>query len=220
MEAIFRMISEQPEYYAWVFGIVNFLWVFFLYINKKRHDKELVQLKQSLDLDLERRKKVFEMKSNQYENYFKNIDEIHNRHRNDYHEIVLPIINEFNASYLRANAMGDQVAAAAATSKFSEDIGKLTRDGFDEVQVMRSQTNSLRLTASDSVASTLDELQELYDKLFEHSEKMIRDIANIALYGDQELARSNQDKLNELGEITKKKSQILREQMRSELSTI
>ncbi|MDR9830547.1 hypothetical protein RCJ22_33735, partial [Vibrio sp. FNV 38] len=197
-----------------------FLWVFFLYINKKRHDKELVQLKQSLDLDLERRKKVFEMKSNQYENYFNNIDEIHNRHRNDYHEIVLPLINEFNASYLRANAMDDQVAAAAATSKFSEDIGKLTRDGFDEVQVMRSQTNSLRLTASDSVASTLDELQELYDKLFEHSEKMIRDIASITLCGDQELARSNQDKLNELGDITKKKSLMLRDQMRRELSTI
>ena len=62
MEEIFTVISEKPEYFAWTFGLVNALWMGFVYFNKKRHEKELIGVKQSFDLDLERRKKVFEMK--------------------------------------------------------------------------------------------------------------------------------------------------------------
>ncbi|BDF94239.1 hypothetical protein [Pseudoalteromonas sp. KAN5] len=220
MDVIFKIISNDPEFFLWAFGVINVLWGVFLYFNKKRHQRELINLKQSLDLDLERRKKVFEMKTAQYEDYFKNMDAMHNRHQNDYQEIVLPIINEFNAAYQRACDKNDSQAATEATIIFQEKIGKLTYDGFEEVQVIRSQTNTLRLTASDEVAQYLDELQELYDQLFQTSSKMVSDLIKVTIEGDQALAIENQNRLNELSEITKDKSLKLREQMRCDLKAI
>ncbi len=61
METIYLIIKQNPEYFAWIFGLINALWLGFVYFNKKRHQRDLVSLKQALDLDLERRKKVFEM---------------------------------------------------------------------------------------------------------------------------------------------------------------
>jgi hypothetical protein len=220
MEVVFKIISNNPEFFLWVFGVVNAFWGIFLYFNKKRHQRELISLKQSLDLDLERRKKLFEMKTSQYEDYFKSIDAMHNRHQNDYQEIVLPIIHEFNSAYQRAYDINDLKAQTKATIIFQEKIGKLTYDGFEEVQVIRSQTNTLRLTASDEVALYLDELHELYDQLFQISTKTVTDLVTITVGGNQELAIKNQNKLNELSEITKKKSLKLREQMRCDLKAI
>ena len=50
MEEIFKIISEKPEYAAWAFGLINVLWLAFLYFNKKRHERELIAMKQSFDL--------------------------------------------------------------------------------------------------------------------------------------------------------------------------
>ena len=220
LETIFEIISQKPEFFTWVFGVVNALWISFLYFNTKRHKAELECLKQSLNLDLERRKKVFEMKSSQYEAYFKSIDALHNRHQTDYQDVVLPIINDFNSAYTRAMSAGNTNAATEASILFQERIGKISRDGFQEVQVIKSETNTLRLTASDAIAELLDELEVLYDKMFEHSGKMISDLVKITMNNDQKLASENQAILNKLGDVTKAKSRALREQMRLDLQNI
>lgn len=133
MEEIFKVISEQPKYFAWAFGLINALWLGFVYFNKKRHENELIKVKQSLDLDLQRRKKVFEMKASQYEAYFRHIDDIHNRHKTDYQDVFMPIMNKFMSSYLQASTNNDESEATAATIEFSEQISKITHDGFQEL---------------------------------------------------------------------------------------
>ena len=45
MNDILKIITEKPEYVAWIFGVVNALWIVFLYFNKKRHEKELIKVK-------------------------------------------------------------------------------------------------------------------------------------------------------------------------------
>ena len=220
MEEIFKVISEKPEYFAWAFGLVNALWIGFVYFNKKRHEKELIGVKQSFDLDLERRKKVFEMKASQYETYFRHIDAIHNRHQTDYQDVFMPIMNEFMSSYLEASSRDDESAATAATIEFSEKISKISRDGMQELGVIESETNSLRLTASDEVASLLDDIKDLYSALFEASGKMMSDLVKITINNDQELANSNMAKLQELGDLAKAKAAALREQMRNDLKQI
>ena len=220
MEEIFKIISEKPEYFAWTFGLINALWLGFVYFNKKRHEKELIEVKQSFDLDLERRKKVFEMKASQYEAYFRHIDAIHNRHQTDYQDVFMPIMNEFMSSYLEASSRDDETATTKATIEFSENISKLTRDGMQEMGVIESETNSLRLTASDEVASLLDEIKSIYSALFEMSGKMMSDLVQITINNDQDLANRNQAQLQELGELAKEKSAELREQMRNDLTQI
>jgi len=220
MEVIFEVISSNPGYFAWVFGIVNVLWVAFLYFNKKRHERELIRVQQSFDLDLERRKKVFEMKASQYELYFKHIDTIHNKHQTDYQDIFVPIMNEFMAGYLSASSAGDKHRETQATIAFSEKISRLTPDGFKELSVIESETNSLRLTASDEVASLLDEIKELYERLFSLSGKIMSDLVEITINNNQQLADENQTQLMAVGEQVKIKAAALREAMRNDLKQI
>ncbi|MBT0027215.1 hypothetical protein J4H29_21070 [Vibrio alginolyticus] len=74
MESVYNVIQENPDYFAWVFGVVNVLWGLFVYFNKQSHDKALESLKHGLSLEAERRKKVFELKATQYEAYVSNLD--------------------------------------------------------------------------------------------------------------------------------------------------
>jgi hypothetical protein len=220
MEAVFSVISEKPEYFAWAFGLVNALWAGFLYFNSKRHEKELIGVQQSFDLDLERRKKLFEMKAGQYESYFRHLDLMHQKHQTDYEDVFLPIMNEFVSAYLQAADKSDEEAATQATIHFSEKVSKITRDGMKELGVIESETNSLRLTATDEIANLLDEIKGLYDQMFALSGKMMNDLVQIAIKGDQELANRNQAELAAVGEKAQRKAVELREQMRRDLQTI
>lgn len=220
MELIYEPISSNPGYFAWVFGIVNALWAAFLYFNKKRHERELIGVQQTFDLDLERRKKVFEMKASQYESYFKHIDAVHRKHQTDYQDVFVPIMNEFMEGYLSATDRNDQEGATQATIRFSEKISRLTRDGFEELSVIESETNSLRLTASDEVARLLDEIKELYERLFAQSGRMMSELVNITIHKDQQLANQLQSQLMETGQQVKSKAAELREAMRNDLKQI
>jgi len=220
MNEILKIISEKPEYVALAFALINAFWVTFIYFNKKRHEKELIKVKQSLDLDIERRKKVFEMKATQYESYFKHIDAIHNKHQTDYQDILIPIINEFMSLYLEACNKNDNETATQATIRFSKNISKITHDGFQELRIIESETNSLRLTASDEVALLLDNIKDLYDQLFAISGKMMSDLVSITINNDKKLADQNQIELKRVGDLVKQKATELREQMRKDLKQI
>lgn len=50
MESIYNIVKSDPEFFTWLFGIVNLLWGVFLYFNKKSHDKEVEKLKSSLKI--------------------------------------------------------------------------------------------------------------------------------------------------------------------------
>jgi len=220
MEEVFKFISEKPEYTVWFIGIINISWIVFIYFNRKKHDRKLIELKQSFDLDLERRKTVYEMKATQYESYFKHIDSIHKKHQTDYQDVLRPIINEFMSTYLRASDNNDKTEETNATIRFSKEISKITYDGFQELRVMESETNSLRLTASDNVALLLDDIQMLYEQLFTISCKVMSDLVEIIINDNQELAARNQVELMKIGELAKSKAKELRQQMRNDLKTI
>lgn len=220
MEIIFEFISSNPSYFAWVFGIVNVLWAVFLYFNNKRHEHELIKVQQSFDLDLERRKKIYEMKASQYEAYFRLIDSLHNKHRTDFQDIFVPIMNEFMANYLPASSAGDKPKETQAVVTFSEKISRLTRDGFEELSVINSETNSLRLTASDEVATLLLEINELYERMFSLSGKMMSDLVEITIKNNRQLAEENKSQLVTVGEQIKNKAAALREAMRNDLKQI
>jgi hypothetical protein len=220
MEKILQLISAKPEYVAWAFVVINAAWVVFVYFNTKRHERELINVRQIHDLDLERRKKVFEMKATQYESYFKHIDAVHKKHETDYQNVFAPIMNEFMANYLKACDEKDEKKATQATISFSEKISKITRDGFEELGVIESETNSLRLTASDEVAKLLDEITELYRQMFDIAGKTMSDLVEITINNNQQLASQNQSRLMEVGEKAKRKAAELREAMRNDLRQI
>jgi hypothetical protein len=220
MEFIFEQIQKQPEFYAWCFLIVNALWGAFLYFNKKTHKEELEKLKQSLNLDLERRRKIFEMKSSHYEAYFNNIDAFQNKHQNDYQEVFVPIFNEFNRRFLHAEDQNDKEGSTNATLWLSEEIQKITLNGFKEQQELEQQTNSLKLTASNEVAQFLEELRILYSEIFDLSSELMGKLVEVTINNDQTASNKIQASMALVGENIKTKTKELREEMRRDLLEI
>lgn len=45
MQTIYKIVASNPEYFIWAFGVVNVLWVIFVYFNKQSHDKAMERLK-------------------------------------------------------------------------------------------------------------------------------------------------------------------------------
>src|SRR5438034_1065004 len=129
MEAIYDIVRQSPEYFAWSFGITNVLWAAFLYFNKKRHDRELEQLRHSLNLDLEKRKRMYEMKAAQFEKYFRMADEFGKKHQADLPLKLQPIFDEYMNSYISAEDKGDKAASTTAITKFSSQIGEIMNGG-------------------------------------------------------------------------------------------
>jgi len=220
MEEIYTYIQKQPEFFAWVFAIVNILWGAFLYFNKIRHSKALEKLKQSLNLDLERRKKVFEMKASKYEAYFDNIDAYQRKHKNDYQEVFTPLFNEYMQRYLTAENEEDNDASTKAILWFSQEIQKISINGFEEKLALEHQTNSLKLTASDKVATLLEELSTLNNKMFEASSEQMNKLVEITINKDDQAANEIQEKLSLIGKNIVNKSNQLRDEMRRDLLEI
>ena len=90
----------------------------------------------------------------------------------------------------------------------------LSLNGFQELQTLESETNGLKLTASDEVSVLLDDLRNLYAQSFEVSNEQMGRIVEIIINNDQEAANQVQQSLLKLGEEIKTKFQELHEEMR------
>ncbi|MCP4987360.1 MAG: hypothetical protein GY928_15290 [Colwellia sp.] len=186
----------------------------FIYFNNKTHTKELEHLKLSLNLDLERRKKVFEMKANNYEAYFNNIDTFYKKHQNDLQEIINPLLNKYLEMSLNTEDNNEAIIW------FSNEIQNITLEGFNEQQALEHQTNSLKLTASSEVSTLLEGLQDLYNQIFKVSSEHMQSLIKIITNDDQQLAQEFQSKLEKLGGEIIIKSEQVRSEMQRDLSAI
>jgi hypothetical protein len=220
METLYKIISENPGYFAWVFGIVNVLWVGFMYFNKKRHEREIESLKHSYNLDLEKRKKMYEMKAAQFEKYFKMIDDFGKRQQVDIPKRMQPIFNEYMENYLKASDSGDKTAETAAITTFSSQISEITNEGMEQYLSLQSETNSLKLIASDELALLFDELQVSYDRAFNATQEFISRFVELTMKNNQEEIQRYQETMKTHGNDIKAAAEKLMNQMRKELKEI
>jgi len=182
MESIYKIISENPGYFTWAFGLVNFLWFAFTYFNKKSHDKEIESIKHSFSLMFERKKKVFGMKSESYESYFKEIDAYFKKHQDDLETVFTPILQEFLARSV--NSVTEQESGEAIIW-FNNELSKFSVAGLKEFQALDQQTNTLQLTSNQEVAEHLECLRRLYSEMFEVSNELLKAVFE-SLQGNSE----------------------------------
>jgi hypothetical protein len=220
MNDLMTFIQSNPKLMTILFTLINTLWIAFTYFNKKKHAREIELVKQSLNLDLERRKKVFEMKVSHYENYFSNIDAIHKKHENDLQNVMNPLITEFYRRFNKAEVVKDQMAITDAATWFSEEIRQLTIAGFNEMQILEQQTNSLKLSASNEIAKVLEELRELNSEIYEASCRQMKLLSHVILTKDDTESKAVQAEITFIGQQIKDKTEQLREEMRQDLLTI
>ncbi|MUK39684.1 hypothetical protein GNP82_19305 [Aliivibrio fischeri] len=220
METIYNVIQENPDYFAWVFGIVNVLWGLFVYFNKQSHDKALATLKHELTLDADRRKKVFELKVTQYEAYVENLDRFGKKHKVDMPAQMQPVFDRYFNDYLAATQSGDKDKEREVITWFSSQISSLMQEGLSDVLKLQSESNRLKLTATDEMIETFTKLEELTKSSMDKANEFMGNFTEIVFAQNNELSEQYQAELKVLGDQTQHTAQKLMQQMRAELNEI
>jgi hypothetical protein len=218
MEIIYEIISNNPSYFAWAFGIVNVLWAIFLYFNKQSHERKLKSIQHNLNLDLERRKKVFELKVSQYESYVKNLDNFGRDYQSELFVRMQPIFQKYMERMLEAE--NDEQESTSAINQFSLEVMDLMNESMKQYNILKSESRSLKLTASDSLIDIFEELEALVEHSIEQSNQFISDLPMLMISGDEERMQARQSLLNEQGKNIQLKSKELERKMRLELLEI
>ncbi len=192
----------------------------FVYFNRKRHEREIESLKHSYNLDLEKRKRIYEMKATQFEKYFRMIDDFGKRQQVDIPKRMQPIINEFMRNYLKAIDRGDKTAATESITNFGSKISDVTNEGMEQYLSLKSETNSLKLIASDELSLLFDELQQLYDSAFDSAQNFLSIFVELVIANRQAEIQKCIETFGIHGDNIKIAAKKLMNQMRKELNKI
>lgn len=220
MSAIYEVIQENPDYFAWAFGVVNVLWGLFVYFNKQSHDRAMARLKSDLGLEAERRKRVFELKSSQYETYVASLDSFGKKHQVDLPTRMRPIFDKYLSDYLAATESGDKQQEHQVITWFGGQISALMQEGLDDVLKLQAESNRLKLTATDEMIDTFSELEVLTKASMDKANEFMGQFTEIVLTQDHQRTERYQAELKELGRKTQEKARQLMQQMRAELRAI
>jgi len=220
MEAIYKIIQENPGYFAWAFGLINALWIAFTYFNTQRHDRDMRNLEQQLKLDADRRKKVFELKATQYEAYVTNLDTFGKKNQTDLAKRMQPIFDRYFHDYLMASSSNDKKSEAEVITWFGSQVSNLMQECSEDYFRLQAESNKLKLTATDEMILCFDQLQALIKTSMNETQKFMSGFTSMVLSQDFTPAKQFEVQAQALGEKIKTASRELIELMRVELQNI
>lgn len=206
-----------PEYYIWLYIVTNLLWFALFCFGKQAASNRYHRLEHSLNLELERRRKVYELKICQYEDYCHELEAFHLRHQNDYQNVFLPLFTEFNNRYQAAEAAEDTAAASLATLWFSGEIQQVSSVNDTELKALDKQTAALTLSAADDVVEILTDIQQRYQKLLLVTSEQMNKLVTITLSKDYEAIKDIAAELQQAGSELQEKTQLLMQAIRRDL---
>ena len=220
MELIYKIIQENPDYFTWVFCLINVLWGLFMYFNKQSHDRSIEKIKHDFSLDIERRRAVFELKVAQYEMYVSRLDDFGRKFQIDIREIMEPVDTKYFKDYLDASLSDNRDKEREVICWFNSEIAAVMRSGSDDLLMLYTESNKLKLTASDEMLATFSRLEALTKATVDKSHEFMLNFLEIIINKNNDLAAKLQGELSELAIETQSTSKELMSQMRKELQSI
>jgi len=220
MQSIYELIQESPEFYAWIFGVVNLLWLCFAYFNKQRHERDLKQLEQDLRYRADRRLKIFDLKASEYAKYVTDLDSFGKKNQIEMPERMQPIFNEYLQNYLAASEAGDKEKERQVIGWFGSQISGLMQESLKDVLKLKSESNRLKLIATDEMLKTFDRLEQLTQESMDCSNDYMKNFTEIVFNQQNEETEAFQLKAAKLANEIQEQSKTLLNQMRQELSDI
>lgn len=220
MRTIYEIIQQNPDYFAWAFGIINVAWGLFVYFNKQSHDRALKRLEQDLKFNADRRLKLFDLKATQYGKYVTDLDEFGKRNQSEIPAKMQPIFDEYLRGYLAATQAGDKTKEHEIISWFGNQVSALMREGMQEVVKLKSESNRLKLIATDEKLVTFSELEQLTQKSMDLSSEFMNRFTDIVINQKNEESQRYQEQLTKVAQDIQRTSQNLLIQMRSEINGV
>ncbi|MBL4830180.1 MAG: hypothetical protein JKY55_09905 [Aliivibrio sp.] len=224
MESIYNAIQENPEYFAWIFGLVNVLWgVFwggFVYFNKQTHEKNLKKVEQDLRYRADRRLKVFDLKAREYSKYVTELDAFGKKSQLELPERIQPLFNEYLKRFMDASESGNENEKREVVGWFSIQISACMQEVQKDVLKLKLESNRLKLIATDEMLITFQCIEKLTDQVTEHATNLMKNFIDIVINEENERAKEFHNEASQLGEAIQAQTDLLLKQMRNELSDI
>lgn len=220
MQFIYELIQENPDYYAWAFGVINIFWLGFVYFNKQTHDRNLKQLEQDLRYRADRRLKIFDLKATEYGKYVTDLDSFGKKNEIEMPERMQPIFDEYLQRYLAASEAGDSEQVRIVIGWFGSQVSALMQEGLKDVLKLKSESNRLKLIATDEMLETFDRLETLTQESMDCTNEYMKNFTDIIINQQNHKTETFQAKASKLGTEIQKNSKALLNQMRQELSDI
>lgn len=187
---------------------------------KAKYNKEIEEIKEFHQLDIEKRKYQYESKKEQYLNFFRLLDSFTRDANKITQEKLLPILDEFSKNYLNAANNNNKIDETKAVTVMSKKIQKLMFDANEDLIKIKQETNTIRLIASDNIIKKLNLLELAYDKNMEKANKMMSDLPKLMLLNDQNKMNDNQKEIEKSGMVIQSIKNEIIELMREELNEI
>ena len=182
--------------------------------------REKESIKKDFQLEIERRKYQYESKKEQFIRFFQLLDSFGSNAHLEMQGKMMPIIDEFNRNYFKAAIQNDKKGEMKATAVFSSKLEELLFDAMKELTRIKNETNTIRLIASEPILRTLNLLELAYDKGFDVSSKMMKELHSQMATNDQEGMAKNQLKMQAIANLILNYKTALIDQMKMELNEI
>lgn len=220
MQSIYELIQNDPEFYAWFFGVVNIGWGLFLYFNKQSHERKLKYLEQDLRFSADRRLKLFDLKASQYSQYVTDLDAFGKKNQVEVPAKMQPIFEKYLKEYMAAADSGDKDKEREVIGWLSSQITALMNEGLQDVMQLKYESNRLKLIATDAMIETFESIELMNQKLFDLTNEYMNNFTEIIIYNQSNKTEAFQLEAAKLGEDLQKYSKQLLSQMRQEINDI
>lgn len=218
MNELSRLIQEYPKTIISIFGIINGMWILFVFFHNKKHDRELKKLQHSLNLDLEQRKVAYTLKVAQYEKYANMIDDFGKKYQTELMAKMLPLLSEFMLG-VQMN-VNNQDKINNLISVYVQKSLLLNNEINQEYMKIKAETSSLKLIASDNLLQVFNQLEHHIEYSMRISNIFISEAGNYILYNKMDEIEKFQNEINSLSALIQEQSQLLNKVMRDELKNI
>ncbi|MEZ8719336.1 hypothetical protein AB6D81_25675 [Vibrio splendidus] len=220
MGTIYEIIQQNPELSAWVFSVINLLAIGFAYFNKQRHERTLKVMEQDLRFSADRRLKIFELKATEYGAYAAKLDEFGKKSQNTFKDKMQPIFDEYLNDMVLAGQSQNKEMERETLVLFSNNISALMQEGSEDVQKLKSETNRIKMIATDEMIETFEELEVLTQESMDTAIEFVGKFLEIIINKQDDESQKYQAKLSDIGITIQQKSKKLLQQMRDEIGAV
>ncbi|EJB8417920.1 hypothetical protein MW329_004439 [Vibrio vulnificus] len=220
MSSIYEIIQKDPQYYVWLFGLINAGWIVFAFLFKSWHERQLKRLEQDLRFDAERRLKVFDLKATEYANYVASLDQFGKKNQSEIMGRMQPIFDQYLNDFMAASAENDQEKTREVLVWFSQQISLIMREGGEDFFKLKSESNRLKLIATDEMLGTFQQLEDLTELSMNTAHEFMGKLTEIVLNQQTLIQEEYLAKLNDISSDIQAQSKLLMTQMRAEIRGI
>ncbi len=103
---------------------------------------------------------------------------------------------------------------------FSNNISALMQEGSEDVQKLKSETNRIKMIATDEMIETFEELEVLTQESMDTAIEFVGKFLEIIINKQDDESQKYQAKLSDIGITIQQKSKKLLQQMRDEIGAV